>query len=139
MDSPKLNGHSNPVHTPPSNGRDDTDHPPNNGKGDHHLLSSTFIASEKPPKEPRKSRHPALQCLGENLITVATFAGVLAGIALGLGLRSSRSWTKREITYVNFPGELFLNMLKCLILPLIVSSLVSAIGSLDTRLTGKLV
>jgi Na+/H+-dicarboxylate symporter len=40
--------------------------------------------------------------------------------------------------YVNFIGELFLRMLKSLILPLIVSSLISAIGSLDLSLSGKI-
>ncbi|GFX59508.1 hypothetical protein TNCV_2034371 [Trichonephila clavipes] len=87
---------------------------------------------------PGKKQHPMMRCLGGNLITVATFLGVVVGVALGLGLKSAKTWTKREVMYVNFPGELFLNMLKCLILPLIVSSLVSAIGSLDTRLTGKI-
>ncbi|GFQ64780.1 hypothetical protein TNCT_85161 [Trichonephila clavata] len=86
----------------------------------------------------KKEQHPLMRCLGGNLITVATFLGVVVGVALGLGLKSAKTWSKREVMYVNFPGELFLNMLKCLILPLIVSSLVSAIGSLDTRLTGKI-
>lgn len=44
--------------------------------------------------------------------------------------RYSRSerWTKREVMYVGYVGELFLRALKALIIPLIVSSLVSAIG-----------
>ncbi|XP_055945515.1 excitatory amino acid transporter 3-like isoform X1 [Argiope bruennichi] len=96
-----------------------------------------FPVSNKMMDEPSK-KHPVYRCLGGNLITVLTFLGVVLGIALGLGLKSVRPWSKREVMYVNFPGELFLNMLKCLILPLIVSSLIAAIGSLDTRLTGKI-
>ncbi|CAL1292726.1 unnamed protein product [Larinioides sclopetarius] len=96
------------------------------------------IADKMMDTSSRTERHPVVRCLGGNIITVATFAGVILGIALGLGLKSARPWTKREVMYVNFPGELFLNMLKCLILPLIVSSLIAAIGSLDTRLTGKI-
>lgn len=40
--------------------------------------------------------------------------------------------------YINYVGDLFLRMLKSLILPLIVSSLVSAIGSLDLSLSGRI-
>jgi len=35
-------------------------------------------------------------------------------------------------------GELFLRILKCLILPLIVSSMISAVGSLDLSLSGRI-
>ena len=54
-----------------------------------------------------------------------------AGIGLGIGLRSSREepWTKREAElYVGFLGNLFLNMLKCIIIPLVIPSLITAIG-----------
>lgn len=47
-------------------------------------------------------------------------------------------WTKREIMYVQFPGDIFLRMLKMLIVPLLVSSIVSAIGSLDLSLSKKI-
>lgn len=72
-----------------------------------------------------------------------TVAGVIMGVALGFILKYSKSedsggWTKREIMYLQFPGDLFLRMLKSLILPLIVSSIVSAIGSLDLSLSGKI-
>ena len=68
-----------------------------------------------------------------------TVFGVVAGIALGFTLKYTKEqgWTKREIMYINFIGEIFLNMLKALILPLIISSIVSAIGSLDLGLSGE--
>ncbi len=43
----------------------------------------------------------------------------------------------REVMYVAYIGELFLRMLKALILPLIVPSLITAVGSLDMSLSGK--
>ena len=46
-------------------------------------------------------------------------------------------WTDREITYISFVGKLFLRMLKALILPLIIPSLIAAVGSLDMSLSGK--
>lgn len=74
-----------------------------------------------------------------NALTMLTVAGVVFGIGLGLILRNSRdNWTKREIMYINYVGELFLRMLKSLILPLIMASLISAIGSLDLSLSGKI-
>ena len=46
-------------------------------------------------------------------------------------------WTEREVMYVSYVGKLFLRMLKALILPLIVPSLVAAVGSLDMSISGK--
>ena len=40
--------------------------------------------------------------------------------------------------YISFVGELFLRMLKAMILPLIIPSLISAIGSLDMSLSRKI-
>ncbi len=46
-------------------------------------------------------------------------------------------WTEREVMYISYVGNLFLRMLKALILPLIIPSLVAAVGSLDMNLSGK--
>jgi len=73
-------------------------------------------------------------------LTIATVAGVVLGIIVGLTLRVSTDlpWTGRQVMYANFIGEMFLRMLKGLILPLIVSSLIAAIGSLDLKLSGRI-
>ncbi|XP_045102788.1 excitatory amino acid transporter 3-like isoform X4 [Portunus trituberculatus] len=78
--------------------------------------------------------------INANLLPILTVSGVTGGIVLGLILRYSRDepWTKREVMYVGYIGELFLRALKALIIPLIVSSLVSAIGSLDLSLSKKI-
>lgn len=77
--------------------------------------------------------------LRENLLAILTVGGVGAGVALGFGLRARETpWSSREVMYVKYIGELFLRMLKALILPLIVSSLVAAVGSLDLSLSRKI-
>lgn len=79
-------------------------------------------------------------CLKTNVLTILTVCGVILGGLLGFLLRqfSDEKWTEREIMYINFFGDLFLRMLKSLILPLIVSSLISAIARLDVSLSGKI-
>lgn len=78
-------------------------------------------------------------CMSENMLTMLTVAAVVAGTVLGFILRNVRDepWTKREVMYIQFPGDIFLRMLKALILPLIISSIVSAIGGLDLNLSGN--
>ncbi|XP_068982631.1 excitatory amino acid transporter 1 isoform X1 [Bombus flavifrons] len=79
-------------------------------------------------------------CMSENMLTMLTVAAVVAGTILGFILRNVRDepWTKREVMYIQFPGDIFLRMLKALILPLIIASIVSAIGGLDLNLSGKI-
>jgi len=70
---------------------------------------------------------------------IATLGGVLLGLALGLILKASSEepWSLRDAMYVKFIGELFLNMLKGIIIPLIVPALIASIGSLSTKVAGK--
>ncbi|CAH1718380.1 unnamed protein product [Chironomus riparius] len=77
--------------------------------------------------------------LGENLLTILTIIGVVGGTIFGLILKKSdHNWTQRDIMYIQYPGDLFLRMLKCLIVPLIVASITSAIGGLDLSLSKKI-
>ena len=74
-------------------------------------------------------------------LTFLTVIGVAAGLVLGFILRSlerERWWTKREVMYVQFLGDLYLRMLTCLILPLMISAVVSAIGSLELKTSWKI-
>lgn len=45
----------------------------------------------------------------EHLLTVITIVGVLGGTIIGIIVKENTSeWSKREIMYVAYPGELFL-------------------------------
>jgi len=84
------------------------------------------------------SREKLTGCLRSSGLTLATLFGVIGGVIFGLALRTrEQPWTDREVMYVSYIGELFLRMLKALILPLIVPSLITAVGSLDMSLSGK--
>lgn len=74
------------------------------------------------------------------LLTIATMASVVIGVIVGIIIRaaSSEKWSERDIMYTNYIGELFLRMLKGIILPLIVSSLIAAISSLNLSSSGKI-
>lgn len=79
------------------------------------------------------------RALETNLLTIFTIVGVFGGTALGLILKKSgQQWTQREVMYIQYPGDLFLRMLKCLIVPLLVSSITSAIGALDLSMSKKI-
>ncbi|XP_017473975.1 PREDICTED: excitatory amino acid transporter 1 [Rhagoletis zephyria] len=87
------------------------------------------------PKEDSKFK----AFLRENSLTMLTVTGVFLGGLVGFIIKNSTGeWTKREIMYISFPGELFLRMLKCLIVPLLVSSITSAIGGLDLSMSGRI-
>lgn len=73
----------------------------------------------------------------ENVLLLLIVIAVAIGILLG-ALLYGNNLTKREIMYLGFPGNIFLRMLKALILPLIISSLVSGLAALDSKLSGRM-
>jgi len=77
---------------------------------------------------------------GGNLLTILTVISVAIGLGLGIGLRyaSEEAWIPRDAMYLRLPGDLFLRALSALTLPLIFSSLVTAIGSVDLNLSRKI-
>jgi len=84
------------------------------------------------------NKEKLLGCVKSGGLTLGTMMGVIGGVIFGVCLRSRpEPWTDREVMYVAYIGELFLRMLKALILPLIVPSLITAVGSLDMSLSGK--
>ncbi|PIC18729.1 hypothetical protein L5515_018039 [Caenorhabditis briggsae] len=75
----------------------------------------------------------------ENLLLLFTVLGVVIGIGLGYSLRDpSTVWSKRHLSYLRFPGDLFVQMLKMLILPMIMSSIITSLASLDSGTAGRL-
>ncbi|XP_015263961.1 PREDICTED: excitatory amino acid transporter 1 [Gekko japonicus] len=73
----------------------------------------------------------------KNFFVLFTVIAVIVGIILGFCLRSYHM-SYREVKYFSFPGELLMRMLQMLVLPLIVSSLVTGVAALDSKASGKM-
>lgn len=82
--------------------------------------------------------HLCVKGLKQNLILVLLLLSVVFGCAIGFGIRATGQLTKREIMYLQFPGEMLMRMLKMLIIPLVVASLIGGIAGLDAKTCGKM-
>lgn len=78
-----------------------------------------------------------------DLLLVLIIIGVIIGFVIGALVNGpvnnieSVEDKKTVLMLIGFPGELFMNMLKMLILPLIVASLICALAALDAKATGR--
>lgn len=68
---------------------------------------------------------------------ILTFLGVSIGVLLGFMLRTA-NLSSETIMIISFPGDLLMRMLKMLVLPLIVSSLITGVAVLDPKASGKI-
>merc|ERR1711936_574544 len=75
--------------------------------------------------------------LKENLLLLLTFLGVISGFVLGLGLRNL-SIPADTILLISYPGELFMRLLKLMILPLVIASLITGSASLNAKMNGMI-
>ncbi|GBP84746.1 Putative sodium-dependent excitatory amino acid transporter glt-6 [Eumeta japonica] len=75
--------------------------------------------------------------LVDNTMLFVTLAGVFAGIAIGFGFRSYNLGAD-ALLLISYPGELFMRVLKLMILPLIIASLIAGSASLNAKMSGKI-
>ncbi|XP_060894847.1 solute carrier family 1 member 3a isoform X1 [Labrus mixtus] len=76
-------------------------------------------------------------CFMRNAFVIFTVAAVIIGIILGFAVRPYKM-SHREVKFFSFPGELLMRMLQMLVLPLLVSSLITGMAALDSRASGKM-
>lgn len=87
------------------------------------------------------SRDQVLRCLRANLLVLLTVTAVVAGVALGLGVSGAGgalALGPARLAAFALPGELLLRLLRMIILPLVVCSLISGAASLDPSALGRL-
>ena len=82
--------------------------------------------------------------LRQDILLVLMMIGVVAGFIIGVSVNESVNKIenpeekKTTLILIGFPGELFINMLKMLVLPLIVASLVCALAGIDAKASGRI-
>ncbi|XP_033358487.1 excitatory amino acid transporter isoform X2 [Bombus vosnesenskii] len=86
---------------------------------------------------PRKVTADTRKFMRENLLLIVTLSGVLFGVILGFGLRPL-SLGDDAVMLISYPGELFMRLLKLMILPLVIASLISGSASLNARMNGMI-
>ncbi|CAB1345177.1 unnamed protein product [Coregonus sp. 'balchen'] len=76
--------------------------------------------------------------LKRNWLLIATIVSVVLGIGLGVVVREYASLSHLHKQYFGFPGEILMRMLKLVILPLIISSMITGVAALDSEVSGKI-
>ncbi|XP_041420022.1 excitatory amino acid transporter 3 [Xenopus laevis] len=76
--------------------------------------------------------------LRNNWLLIATVVSVVLGIGLGVLVREYGKLSNLDKIYFAFPGEILMRMLKLIILPLIVSSMITGVAALDSSVSGKI-
>lgn len=82
--------------------------------------------------------------LRQDILLVLMMIGVVVGFIIGVSVNGSVNRIenpeerKTTLILIGFPGELFINMLKMLVLPLIVASLVCALAGFDAKASGRI-
>ncbi|XP_062915997.1 neutral amino acid transporter B(0) [Mobula hypostoma] len=103
--------------------------------GNNVAIGGDNVASES--RKPADKIGKLRGCIRGNLLVILTVTGVIIGVVIGLSVRSL-GLGRVQIMYFSFPGELLIRLLKMIIIPLVVCSLVSGAASLDTKALGKL-
>ncbi|XP_055770357.1 excitatory amino acid transporter 2-like [Salvelinus fontinalis] len=73
-----------------------------------------------------------------NLVLFLTILGVITGSVSGILLRPMSPLPPDVVMIISFPGDILMRMLKMLILPLIISSLITGLAGLDAKSSGRL-
>ncbi|XP_061577479.1 excitatory amino acid transporter 2b isoform X1 [Cololabis saira] len=92
------------------------------------------------PIEARPQSKCAKICskLFKNLLLTLTVLGVILGAVAGMLLRVASPIHPDIVMVIAFPGDILMRMLKMLILPLIISSLITGLAGLDAKSSGRL-
>ncbi|KAL8169701.1 UNVERIFIED_CONTAM: Excitatory amino acid transporter 2 [Gekko kuhli] len=92
------------------------------------------------PVEPRRKHLCMRLCysLRKNLLLSLTVFGVILGAVCGALLRMATPINPDIVMLIAFPGDILMRMLKMLILPLIISSLITGLSGLDAKASGRL-
>ena len=105
--------------------------------------NNKFIGKTRDVRSPRTRRERLKEGLKNNLLVILIVIGATLGFIVGIGankpIQALEEPTRSTVlTILGFPGEILIRILKLLILPLIMSSLIVGLSGLDSRVSGKL-
>ena len=102
--------------------------------GQHSITVPTTVRLTQPNKTgPEK----VWGLLVDNLLLVLTILSVILGLVVGCLLRYS-TYDDDFVMLIGFPGDLLMRMLKMLIIPLIISSMIAGLAQLDAKSSGRM-
>lgn len=100
--------------------------------------SSPQLAPVPTMGKPTSSRYDWRRFLRNNWLLLSTVAAVVLGIVIGVLVRGHSELSNLDKFYFAFPGEILMRMLKLVILPLIISSMITGVAALDSNVSGKI-
>ncbi|KAL5004873.1 hypothetical protein ScPMuIL_018329 [Solemya velum] len=106
-------------------------------KNKETIMEETISTRDVTEKHDLSCIHMTRRFIKRNLLLILTVTGIVSGFALGFGLRKAEL-SRSAILWIGMPGELFLRLLKLMILPLIVCSVISGTASVDAKSNGKI-
>ncbi|XP_047197823.1 excitatory amino acid transporter 1-like [Hippoglossus stenolepis] len=104
---------------------------------DGHQSELDSVEVTEPQEIQTHHRCNIVAFLKRNTFVILTVTAVASGIGLGFALRPL-NMSDRDVRYLMFPGELLMRILQMLMLPLIVSSLISGTSSVDRKAYGRI-
>ncbi|RUS77794.1 hypothetical protein EGW08_014458 [Elysia chlorotica] len=106
-------------------------------KDQGHATRTATTSPKSPAAESASCAKRLARHARNNLLLVALASALVLGVVLGVAVRLlAPPLNAAQQEYLEFPGEILMNMLKLLILPLIVSSLISGMTTLDSGASG---
>ncbi|KAG8303038.1 hypothetical protein J6590_018500, partial [Homalodisca vitripennis] len=99
---------------------------------DSHHLDRMFSQDHQGDK-----RSCLRRWLTDNLFLLMTFTGVVIGLTSGLLLRPL-DLPKDVVVLISYPGELFMRMLKLMILPFVISCLIIGTATINMRKNSRI-
>ncbi|XP_035528620.1 excitatory amino acid transporter 3-like [Morone saxatilis] len=77
-------------------------------------------------------------CVVQNIFMVSSLLSVALGILFGLIAKACFTLSEREEFYIGFPGEVLINLLKLVTVPLIVTSVITGVSALSVGTSRKI-
>ena len=100
-------------------------------------------STEKSPPEYQSHVRRIWKQIKDNSQLVAILASVILGFIIGVLIhdavqKSTDPSTREVVMYIKFPGEIFIRLLRMIILPLTMSSIIVALADINAKSAGRL-